>query len=163
MPVMPVEPLRALSCNDDAPSRRAVAAILRRCGYDVVGDVRSAAEAIVAAAVGQPDAIVLDLGRTGDLGLGALDALHEASPGCAVIVVSSFETMRSAALEAGAYGFVGNSDLRALERSLRRLAAERASAGRRSRPAGVTRQPDAATSAPAGAVTASRSTKAPAS
>ncbi len=166
MPVMQVEPLRALFCNDGAASRRAVEVMLHRCGFDVVGDVASAIEAVVAASVGEPDAVVLDLGLTGDLGLGALAALHAASPGCAVILVSSFDTMRAAALEAGAYDFVGNADLRVLERSLRRLAAERRRVRQGDGDAIVAAPGQvevAATSALTAAVIGSRSTNPPAS
>lgn len=161
---MPVEPLRGLLCNDEPATRRAVEVILRRCGYNVIAEVGSAAEAIVAAGVGTPDVMVLDLALTGDLGLGALAALYAASPGCAVIVVSSFDTMRPATLEAGAYDFVGNSDLRALERSLQRLAAE----GPRvawddSSGTAVVQLDGAPTSARTSPATGSRRTKAPAS
>lgn len=164
-PVMPAEPLRGLLCNDEPATRRAVEVILRRCGYHVIAEVGSAADAIVDARVGKPDAVVLDLALTGDLGLGALAALHAASPGCAVIVVSSFDTMRPAALEAGAYDFVGNSDLRALERSLQRLAAGGPQVARddSSCTAPVVQLEGAPTSTGTSAATGSRRRKAPAS
>jgi DNA-binding NarL/FixJ family response regulator len=162
---MPVEPLRGLSCIDDPATRRAVDVILRRCGYHVIAEVGSAAEAIVAAGVGKPDAVVLDLALTGDLGLGVLAALHAASPGCAVIVVSSFDTMRPATLEAGAYDFLANSDLRVLERSLLRLAAGRPAVapdgGSRTAPA--VQLDGAPTSVRTSAAIGSLRTKAPAS
>ncbi|HVM04745.1 MAG TPA: response regulator [Acidimicrobiales bacterium] len=155
---MPAEALRALSCNDDAGIRRAVEVIVRRCGYDLVGDVGAAGEAIVAAGVAEPDVVVLDLALTGDLGLGAVAGLHAVCPRCAVIVVSSFDSMRQAALAAGAYDFVGNADLRALERALRRLA------GTQSRRGGASGQVDRApTPAGSDAVSGTVSTKAPAS
>jgi len=161
---MPVEPLRGLLCMDDPATRRAVDVLLRRCGYRVIAEVGSAAEAIVAAGIGEPDAVVLDLALTGDLGLGALAALHAASPGCAVIVVSSFDTMRPATLEAGAYDFVGNSDLRGLWRSLQRLAAGRQGGGEGdgSRTAPAVQLDGAPSSARTSPATGSRRTKAPA-
>lgn len=161
----PVEPLRALSCNDTAATRRSVEVILQRCGFRIVAEVRSAAEAIVAAEVGRPDVVVLDLALTGDLGLTALPRLRAACHGVAVIVVSSFDDMRPAALAAGAFDFVGDADLRALERSLQRLA----SGGRRAaREDGAETdavvQVDAApTSVPTSVTTGSLRTNAPAS
>ena len=161
---MPGEPLRALSCNDTPATRRAVEVILHRCKFQVVTEVRSAAEAIVAAGIGRPDVVVLDLALTGDLGLRALPALHGACPGSAVVVVSSFDTMRPAALAAGAYDFVGNSDLRALERSLQRLAAEGPGVARDDSSGTAVVQLDGApTAARTSPATGSRRTKAPAS
>jgi len=155
---MPAEALRALSCNDDAGIRRAVEVIVRRCGCDLVGDVGAAGEAIVAAKVAEPDVVVVDLALTGDLGLGVVAGLHAVCPRCAVIVVSSFDTMRQAALAAGAYDFVGNADLRALERSLRRLAGARSGRG-----GGSGHEDRAPTPAGSGAVSGTVNTKAPAS
>ena len=158
---MPPEPLRAVSCTDSAANRRAVEAILLRGGFHIFAEVGSALDAIAAASVGQPDVVVLDIALTGDLGLRALRELHDAAPACAVIVVSSFETLRPASLAAGAYEFVGNADLRALERALRRLATND-SGGWRLRPPAVPSpvlQVDAPTSEPSTA--GSTSTNAP--
>lgn len=123
---MPARRLRALVYEDDAATRRAVGVIADRCGFDVVGEVESAADAVLAAELSRPDAIVVDLALTGVLGLGILRTLQVAAPECAIVVLSSFETMRRPALQAGAYEFVGNSDLRRLERCLRRVAREAA-------------------------------------
>jgi DNA-binding NarL/FixJ family response regulator len=98
--------------------------ILERTGFRLIAEVDSAADLIVATGRNLPDAVVLDLTLTGDLGLRALAGVHAACPDCAVVVVSSFHTMRQAALDAGAHDFVGTADLRALETSLRELASE---------------------------------------
>ncbi len=123
-PPAPRPLLRGLCCNDDPATGRAIEAILGRCGFNVVGQVASAADTMVAAGLCEPHVVVIDLVLTGDLGLGALAALRAVAPRCAVVVFSSLDTMGPAALEAGAYDFVGIADLRALERSLRRLADE---------------------------------------
>lgn len=158
---MPAEPLRVLFCNDTVTCRP-IQVLLERCGCHAAGKVSSAAEAIVAAGHVQPDAIVVDLGLTGDLGLAAVARLDDACPGSAVIVVSSFDTMRLAALEAGAYDFVEHSDLRVLERSLRRLAAEPRRVRRRLAGVGPLAHVDIApTSAPTADLSGSVSTKAP--
>lgn len=128
-PVTPARP-RGLVCDDDASSRRAVEAILERCGFHVVASVASAAEALVAAELSAPDVIVLDLALTGDLGLRVIAALRAADAGCAVVVLSAFTSLRGPALDAGAYDFVADAgaDLRELEGCLRRLVDERAQA-----------------------------------
>lgn len=123
-PPAPRPLLRGLCCNDDPSTGRAIEAILGRCGFEVVGQVCSAADTMVAAGLCEPDAVVLDLVLTGDLGLDALAALRAVAPRCAVVVISSLDTMAPAALDAGAYDFVDIADLRALERSLRRLSTE---------------------------------------
>ena len=160
---MSTQHLRALSCNDGAEARRAVEVILRRCGFSVVAQVASATEAIAAVRVAEPDTVVLDLTLSGDLGLGAVTRIHAAYPDCAVIVVSSFEAIRVAALEAGAYDFVGTADLRALEQSLRRLAGDGRRVRRRSAIAADAQVDTAPTSAPSGATSGSLSTNAPSS
>lgn len=121
---MEEKPLRALCWIDDADTCRVLATVLRRCGFEVVGEVTSVADALVAAGVCQPHAVVVDVALTGDLGLGAVRAVHAVAPPCAVLVISPFETMKSAAMEAGAYDVLGYSDLRVLEHSLKRLATE---------------------------------------
>lgn len=119
---------RGLVCDDAPASRRAVEAILAGCGFEVVASVGSAAEALVATELSSPDVIVLDLALTGDLGLRVVAALRAAHSGCAVVVLSSFASLRRPALDAGAYDFVADAgaDLRELEGCLRRLADERA-------------------------------------
>lgn len=117
-------PLRALCWLDEPDTRRAVGAILDRAGFHVVGEANSARPALVAAGAYKPHAVVLDLALTGDLGLAAVRTLHGVARDCAVVVMSSFDTMKPAALQAGAYDLVGHSDLRLLERCLQRLAAE---------------------------------------
>ena len=119
---------RGLVCDDEPASRRAVEAILAGCGFEVVASVGSAAEALVATELSSPDVVVLDLALAGDLGLRLIAALRFAQPGCAVVVLSSFTSLRRPALDAGAYDFVADAgaDLRELEACLRRLVDERA-------------------------------------
>lgn len=147
---MPGRTLRGLCCDDEPAACRAVEAILDRCGFEVVAPVASAGEAVAAAAAARPDALVIDLALTGDPGLRTLALVRAAAPGCAVIVVSSLDTMGPAARDAGAYDFVAKSDLRALETCLRRLVGEVQGAA-------VARGPSAA------GLSGSRSTKAPVS
>ena len=122
---------RALLWDDDPSSSRAVAAILRRSGFEVIATVVSLADASLAVELSAPDIVVVDLALTGDLGLGMISAFRTAQPRCAIVVLSPFEALRPAAIAAGAYDVVVNagSDLRALERCLLRAAADWAAAG----------------------------------
>ena len=84
-----------------------------------------------------PQLLVLDLASGGIRGLGIVQTVRYAAPACAVVLLSPFEGLRTAALEAGAYELAGKDDLRDLERCLRRLKAEldaRDSAGLRVQP-----------------------------
>lgn len=121
--------LRGLVCDDAPASRHAVEAILTRSGFEVVGSFGSVPETLLAAELSAPDVIVLDLALAGDLGLRVIAALQAARPGCAVVVLSPFASLRGSTLEAGAYDFVPDPglDLRELERCIRRLAGERRS------------------------------------
>jgi DNA-binding NarL/FixJ family response regulator len=116
--------LRGLIYSDDAVTRRAVTVIMDRRGFDVVGEVVSAADAMEATERTRPHAIVLDLALTGVLGLGMLGRLMTAAPGCSILVLSAFDELHPAALDAGAYQVVSESDLRELERCLARVADE---------------------------------------
>lgn len=125
-----VRPL-GMCCHDDPGTARAIRLILDRCGFEVVADTHTAAEAVVAAAGVRPDVVVLDLDLAGTLGLGVVAALQAASPGSEVVVLSAFDTMRPAALAAGAHELVTTADLRDLERALSALARSRPGAAPR--------------------------------
>ena len=96
-------------------------AILDRCGFDAVRDTSSVGEALDLAREAAPDVVVVDLLSAGVLGLGLVRSLRCVAPECRVIVLSAFDTLRPAALEAGALELVASSDLRLLEACLRRL------------------------------------------
>ncbi len=114
----------------DYPTGRAVQAILERHGFAVVSfgerppDVASTVKLLDASLV------VLELAMVGAAGLGVVRHLLDAVAGCAVILLSPFDTLRGAALAAGAFELVG-TDLAALDVCLGRLLAERRSAGSR--------------------------------
>ena len=117
--------LQGLVYDDDPDTRRAVVAILARCGFQVAGYVASPADALVAATA-NPDVIVLDLALSGSRGLGILAALRAVAPGCALVVLSPFGALRQAALEAGACDFIDKRDMRQLEGCLRAVAEQAA-------------------------------------
>lgn len=117
---------RALVCDDDTTTSRALGAILARCGFEVVASVDSFGAALIEAGLSQPDVVVLELATAGDLGVRVVDALKSGFPDCAIVVLSPFETLRDLLLEAGAYAVVSNAgrDLREVERCLVRLSQE---------------------------------------
>lgn len=110
--------LVAVICQDDVALATAlVDTVTNVYGLRLAASVASAAEAIAATAHFQADLAVIDLALAGDLGLGVVAALHEASPGCAVVVVVSptFVTLEVEAVAAGAMTLVESSDLRPLQ------------------------------------------------
>jgi len=117
---------RALVWDDEPATSRAIAAILRRSGFEVIATVVSPADALLTAELSALDVVVVDLALTGDLGLGMIGALRAAQPRCAIVVLSPFEALRPAAMAAGAYDVVADAgeDLRALEQCLLRVAAD---------------------------------------
>ncbi len=114
--------LRGLIWEDDAGAQRAVESVMERCGFQVVAVVASAPLAMRVAQRRRPHVIVLDLALTGELGLKVVPQLTTAAPGVAVVVLSSFNTLEGAALEAGACELLDKSDMRQLERCLQWVA-----------------------------------------
>ena len=110
----------ALVCDDEPAGRRAVEAILRRCGFAVITTALSATEGLKSATASPVDVVVVDLALTGERGLGMIQAFRQAQPDCAVVVLSPFESLRTPAMAAGAYAFVATwrSDPQSLERCL---------------------------------------------
>lgn len=102
--------LRAVVCGVDA----AVVRLLYVCGFDLVASFELVAAASAAVEEAHPDVVVVDVATCGVVGLPAISGLREASPVSAVIVLSPFEQLRAAALEAGALAMVTNDDLRPL-------------------------------------------------
>ncbi len=99
-------PGRILVVDDEPQIVRAMSALLRAAGYSV-GTAATAAEALEAAALSPPDAVVLDL-RLPDLdGVEVCRRLREWSQVPVVVVsVLGEEAMKVSALEAGADDYV---------------------------------------------------------
>ena len=111
----------ALIVQDEPRLRRSLRTTVSAAGFTVVADVAGGNDALRAAALTQPDVILLDIDLTGSRGLQLLPELLSVVPNCAFLVLSSFDTLRFAALEAGAYAVISKSDLRELRRCLDRL------------------------------------------
>lgn len=115
---------RAGALYDDVSSRLAVGAIMERCGYAVALLHGPGSEVPAQARALSAELVVFDLAAGGSRGLGVIQDIRSAAPGCAVVLLAPFEGLRQSALEAGAYELTGRDDLRHLERCLRRLSAE---------------------------------------
>lgn len=103
---------RIIVADDHPLTRDALASLLGRNGFDVVGEAADGAEAIELAASTQPDLVLLDLSMPGMDGLAALPRLRAAAPGCEVVVLtaSGTESNLLAAIRAGAAGYLLKSE-----------------------------------------------------
>ncbi|GAC1316069.1 MAG: hypothetical protein NVSMB12_12470 [Acidimicrobiales bacterium] len=98
-----------LICDDDAMFAGLVRRVLTTDGWDVVGVVSMAADAIDFARVVHPGAVVMDISLAGMSGIEAIPALKEA--GCTVVICSAFGSAADAAVRAGAVAVVDKSDV----------------------------------------------------
>lgn len=106
---------RGLICHDDVAMQRAVGVLFERVGLEVQAVADYARDAVALAEQHQPDAVVMDLAVTGELGIRAVTAFVEAAPECAVLVLSPFARLDHPARKAGARCLVDPGDLRHLE------------------------------------------------
>ena len=103
---------RIIVADDHPLTRDALASLLGRNGFDVVGEAADGAEAIELASSTQPDLVLLDLAMPGMDGLTALPRLRAAAPGCEVVVLTASGTEDNllAAIRAGAAGYLLKSE-----------------------------------------------------
>ena len=103
---------RVLIVDDHPLTRDALASLLTRGGFEVVGEAGDGAEAIELAARLQPELVLLDLSMPGVDGLTALPRLRAAAPGCEVVVLTASDTEENllAAIRAGAAGYLLKSE-----------------------------------------------------
>ena len=104
----------ALLCADDPGLLHAVRVMLEQNGVEVVATVGTGSQAVFAARATDPDLVVLDLAISGALGLRIVGALRAGTPGAGVVVLSPFESLRRAAVGAGALDLVSVRELRRL-------------------------------------------------
>ena len=103
------QPIRLLLADDQALVRGALAALLElESDISVVAQVGRGDEVVAAARANEPDVALLDVEMPGLDGIAATAALHEALPGCRVLMVTTFGRpgYLRRAMEAGASGFV---------------------------------------------------------
>src|SRR3990170_8667811 len=103
---------RIIVADDHPLTRDALASLLGRNGFDVVGEAADGAEAIELASSTQPDLVLLDLSMPGMDGLTALPRLRAAAPDCEVVVLTASGTEGNllAAIRAGAAGYLLKSE-----------------------------------------------------
>lgn len=114
----PPRDLVAVICEDDPGLASALAATVTHLyGMELAASVSSAPEAIAATVVCRPDLVVIDLALAGEHGLEVVGVLHDAAPGCAVVVMvpPAFVGLQAEAVASGAMTLVESSDLRALQ------------------------------------------------
>ena len=103
---------RIIVADDHPLTRDALASLLGRNGFEVVGEAADGAEAIELASSTQPDLVLLDLSMPGMDGLTALPRLRAAAPDCEVVVLTASGTEDNllAAIRAGAAGYLLKSE-----------------------------------------------------
>lgn len=113
----------------DYPTSRAVQAVLEAHGFEVVSFSERPADVASTVRSLHADVVVLELAMAGASGLHVVRDITDRVPGCAVILLSPFDTLGGPAVAAGAVALIG-TDLNGLEACL--------DLRRRSRPSRVT-------------------------
>lgn len=126
--------LTAIVCDDDAETRKSVCTLVTACGFEVVAELDLAVSAVPAAELVGPTLVLLNLSSPGVASLRAIPLLREAAPGCEVVVCSSSDAVRPAALGAGASDVVDKGDDYGLEQVLRNIADRRTAASKAATP-----------------------------
>ena len=102
-------PVRVLVADDQAPFRKAAAAVLHHLpDFELIGEARSGEEAVGAAAASEPDLVLMDVHMEGVDGFEATRRIVASRPATVVILLSSYRTedVEAAAAEAGALAFL---------------------------------------------------------
>jgi len=108
-----------LICDDDPVFCGVARRLLIADGWEVIGAVTVAVDAIDFARVAHPDVVLMDISLAGMSGIEAIPALQEA--GCQVVICSAFGTSASTALRAGAAAVVDKAELPSLSEVLESL------------------------------------------
>lgn len=104
-----VDSIRVLVVDDHPVVRRGLAALLSSLpGVCLVGEAGDGEAAVREAVLLAPDVVIMDIQMPGMDGIQATRRIRAAAPGCAVLVLSMFETDESVVtvLEAGARGYL---------------------------------------------------------
>lgn len=111
-------------CDDRPAVRRTVLNVLSHCGFAAGGDCDSFPAFRELVRTTRPAVAIVTLPLAGMNGLAAVRLLCADAPQCEVIVLSSFDQLEVAAVEAGARALVPEDDPQALRAVLRALAAQ---------------------------------------
>jgi len=102
-------PVRVLVADDQLPFREAARDVLGAMNeFELVGEVESGEEAVLAASALEPDLILMDVHMSGIGGIEATRRIVNDRPEATVILVSSYrpEDLAAAVAEAGALAFL---------------------------------------------------------
>ncbi|MGP5407653.1 LytR/AlgR family response regulator transcription factor [Psychrobacter celer] len=98
--------MRIVVCDDEPLARERLARIVQESGHQVVAQVTTGAEAIVAVKTQQPDIILLDIRMPEMDGVRCAQALNELEHPPAIIFVTAYDHYAIAALKANAIGYL---------------------------------------------------------
>ena len=119
--------VRVVLIDDVAFVRDAVAAFMRRAGYEIVGHAADGAAGLRATVAHRPDLVVTDWRMPGMDGIEVTQQIRAAHPSAAIIAFTSTDTpeLRDAFRLAGAAAFVAKGDIRGLIAAARSIAEQR--------------------------------------
>ncbi|HCH26271.1 MULTISPECIES: LytR/AlgR family response regulator transcription factor [Psychrobacter] len=98
--------MRIVVCDDEPLARERLARIVQESGHQVVAQVTTGAEAIVAVKTQQPDIILLDIRMPEMDGVRCAQALNELEHPPAIIFVTAYDHYAIAALKTNAIGYL---------------------------------------------------------
>ena len=118
-------PLKLLVVDDSASARRLIRTLVTTLVPDSACEVHECAdgsEALDAYRLHQPDFVLMDVQMTTMDGITATAQLKAADSNARIVMVTNYDQtdLREAALQAGAYAFVGKDDLLKLVHLLER-------------------------------------------
>ncbi len=110
---MDAEPVSVLIVDDQAPFRRAAAAVVKATGgFDVVGEAGSGEEAVdLVGAVG-PQLVLMDINMGGISGIEATRRITSACPQIVVVLLSTYQAddLPADAASSGAVAYVNKEE-----------------------------------------------------
>jgi two-component system invasion response regulator UvrY len=110
----PVEHVSVMIVDDQAPFRAAARAVVSRiAGFELVAEVASGEEAVIAASELRPDLVLMDI-NMGELdGIGATRLIVAAAPDIRVVLVSTYglDDLPPTARTSGAIAYVNKDEL----------------------------------------------------
>ena len=102
--------------------RHVVGRLLDRCGFTLSATAQDYLTLRALVSKHQPTVAVVTLPLPGMNGLRAVRELREAAPDCQIVLLSAFDQLDVAAVEAGAAALVAEDDLQSLQVLLRGIA-----------------------------------------
>lgn len=115
----------ALICDDDDVLRRVVRTVLEDAGWEMLDDTERAIDAVDIVGMLKPDVLVLDVALPGINGLEAIDAVRNANPSTAIVLLSAFDLSDEELQSSGADAALAKSEIGALPTVLFGLTAAR--------------------------------------